>query len=179
MKTQTFSLKPFPSDQPPPHLHITGNITRNGNQLSLRYQVRGDVKKVVIPPLCNTPGRKDKLWENTCFEFFLGIKDTPEYWEFNLSPAGHWNVYHFDDYRQGMHPETAFHILPFSIDKPLDSFTLFVDVDLSKIILKAQQIQVAINTVIQEKNNDLTYWGLVHRGIEADFHLRDSFLIDL
>lgn len=179
MTNQTFSLQPFPTQKPPPHLHITGNITRYANQLSLRYKLLGDLKKVVIPPLSQTPRRKDELWENTCFEFFVGIKDAPEYWEFNLSPAGHWNVYHFDDYRQGMQPETAFHILPFSIEKQLDSFTLFVDVDLGKIIHKSQQIHVAITTVIQDQNNDITYWALVHRGIEANFHLRDSFLIDL
>jgi hypothetical protein len=177
MTTQPFSLKPFPTPKPPPDLHITGNIARYTNQLSLRYQVRGDVKQIVIPPLCNTPGRKNQLWENTCFEFFLGIKDAPEYWEFNLSPAGHWNVYHFQDYRQGMHPETAFHILPFSIEKQLDSLTLFVDVDLTKIIHKERQIEIAISTVIKDINSDITYWALAHPGQEADFHRRDSFMI--
>ena len=61
------------------------------------------------------PARRDRLWEETCFEFFLAVKNSPRYWEFNLSPAGHWNVYRFADYRQGMQEEPAFASLPFSV----------------------------------------------------------------
>ncbi len=179
MKNQTFSLQPFPSKESLPNLQITGNIARCANKLSLRYQLFGDLKQVVIPPISDTPVRSHELWESTCFEFFVGIKDSAQYWEFNLSPAGHWNVYHFDGYRQGMQEETAFNILPFSVQKASDSLTLVLDVDLSKIVAIEQEIEVAITTVVEDVHSNIIYWALVHRGVEADFHLRDSFMIEL
>ena len=75
----------------------------------------------MIPAPADLPARKHGLWEETCFEFFLGVKDSPRYWEFNLSPAGHWNVYRFAGYRQGMEEETAFTALPFRDRRGSDS----------------------------------------------------------
>ena len=60
--------------------------------MSLCYEARGNLSKVEIPAAAETPRRRDRLWEETCLELFLGTADSGEYWEFNLSPAGHWNV---------------------------------------------------------------------------------------
>lgn len=179
MRNQTFSLLPFPSQQFLPRIQIIGNIHRYANQLTLNYQVIDDLQQLVIPPLSDTPTRHHELWKNTCFEFFLGIKGNPQYWEFNLSPTGHWNVYHFDGYRQGMREETAFAVLPFTTQYQGDSLTLVVDLDLGPIIAREQEIEAAITTVIEDKNSNITYWALTHSGVEADFHRRDSFMIDL
>jgi hypothetical protein len=159
--------------------HITGNIERNGNKLTIQYALTGELKEIAIAPPSNTPTRQDELWQDTCFEFFLGIKNSPEYWEFNLSPCGNWNVYHFDGYRQGMQEELAFSSLPFKVKNPGNSLKLILDVDLAKIVSEDQLIDVAIATVIKQINGEITYWALTHRGAEADFHLRDSFIIEL
>ena len=174
-----FDLQPFPSNKPLQNLQITGNIERNSHKIALAYVVTGDLKEIAIAPPSNAPARQHQLWEETCFEFFLGIKNSPQYWEFNLSPAGHWNVYCFDRYRQGMQEEVAFTTLPFSVDHQADSLTLSIDVDLDKIVAAEQSIDVGITTVIKHKNGDITYWALAHRGAEADFHLRESFAIGL
>ncbi|MEH2001592.1 MAG: DOMON-like domain-containing protein [Nostoc sp.] len=179
MNDQTFSLQPFPSTKFLPNLKIAGNISRNGNKLAIRYMLEGDLKEIVIAPPSNTPSRKHELWEDTCFEFFLGIKNFARYWEFNLSPGGHWNVYRFDGYRQGMQEETAFENLPFNIQNQTDGLILMLDVDLDKIISAEQAIEVGITTVIKDRNGEVTYWALTHQGAEADFHLRDSFIVKL
>ncbi|MBD2776698.1 DOMON-like domain-containing protein [Iningainema tapete] len=179
MNPQTFSLQPFPSTKPPPKLKITGNIARDANQLTITYALQGDLTEVVIAPPSETPTRKHQLWEDTCFEFFLGIKDSQRYWEFNLSPSGHWNVYRFDGYRQGMQEETAFTTLPFSVENQSDGLALAVDVNLDKIVSAQQALEVAITTVIKERDGEVTYWALTHQGRSADFHLRDSFIIEL
>ncbi len=44
------------------------------------------------------------------------MRNSTKYWEFNLSPAGDWNVYRFTDYRQGMEEETAISSLPFNLE---------------------------------------------------------------
>ncbi|MEH2384525.1 MAG: DOMON-like domain-containing protein [Nostoc sp.] len=200
MNEQTFFLQPFPSTKSLPNLKIAGNIARNGNKLVICYMLEGDLKEIalakptvplrgsklrvvdapegIVPP-SNTPSRKHELWKDTCFEFFLGIKDSARYWEFNLSPVGYWNVYRFDGYRQGMQEETAFTILPFDVQNQADGLALALDVDLGKIISADQAIEVGITTVIKHKNGEVTYWALTHQGAEADFHLRDSFIIEL
>ncbi|MDZ8223396.1 DOMON-like domain-containing protein [Nostoc sp. ChiVER01] len=179
MSEQTFSLQPFPSTKSLPNLKIAGNIARNGNQLAICYMLGGDLKEIVIPPPLNTPSRKHELWQDTCFEFFLGIKDSAQYWEFNLSPAGHWNVYRFDGYRQGMQKEIAFENLPFNVQNQADSLILELNADLGKIISMKQAIEVGITTVIKDRDNEMTYWALTHRSAEADFHIRDSFIVKL
>ncbi|MEH2027742.1 DOMON-like domain-containing protein [Nostoc sp.] len=179
MNDQTFSLQPFASTKSLLNLKIAGNIARNANQLSICYTLGGDLKEIAITPPSNAPSRKYELWEDTCFEFFLGINNSQRYWEFNLSPAGHWNVYHFDGYRQGMQEETAFEKLPFSVQNQPDGLTLLLDVDLGKIISAEQAIEVGITTVIKYRDGKVTYWALTHRGAEADFHLRDSFIVKL
>ena len=182
-----FSLQPFPSNKPLPNLSIAGDIARNSNELSLCYEVTGELKEIAIAKRAvrriasrsNTPARQHQLWEETCFEFFLGIKNSEEYWEFNLSPAGQWNVYHFDGYRQGMEEELAFSTLPFTFENQADRLTLALEVDLDKIVAEEQLLEVAITTVIKQINGEVSYWALTHRGAEADFHLRESFIIEL
>lgn len=206
MNDQTFKMQPFPSAKPIPDLKIAGNIARQGNQFTIHYALLGDVKEVAIAEgtaqsaiaqrtryanaekaaSCetliapsDTPARKHELWKNTCFEFFVGIKNSERYWEFNLSPAGDWNIYRFDAYRQGMQEETAFTALPFSIQHLSDGLAIALDVDLDKIVSANQAIEVGITTVIKHTDGEVSYWALTHQGTEADFHRRDSFIIGL
>ncbi|MCC5625509.1 hypothetical protein LC574_31245, partial [Nostoc sp. CHAB 5715] len=92
---------------------------------------------------------------------------------------GHWNVYRFDGYRQGMQEETAFENLAFNVHNQADGLILVLDVDLDKIVSAEQAIEVGITTVIKDRNGEVTYWALTHQVAEADFHLRDSFIIEL
>ncbi len=109
----------------------------------------------------------------------MGIKNSQQYWEFNLSPAGHWNIYRFNGYRQGMQEETAFTTLPFIVQNQSDTFVLALNMDLSGIVSEEQGLEVAITTVIKHRDGEVSYWALTHQGKEADFHLRDSFMIEL
>lgn len=178
MNEQIFSLQPFACDSLAPDVQIIGNITRHDHQLAISYQLLGELSKIAIAPPANTPSRKHELWQDTCFEFFVGIKDSERYWEFNLSPSGDWNVYRFDGYRQGMQEEAAFTNLPFWIEQS-NIFTLRLNLNLDTIVLPNQGIEVAITTVIKQKNNQVTYWALAHKGTQPDFHIRDSFVIKL
>jgi hypothetical protein len=179
----TFSLQPFPSTETLPNIKITGNIARNENLLIINYALTGDIAEVEIISPSETPMRKNELWEHTCFEFFIGIKNSSCYWEFNLSPAGDWNVYSFDRYRQGMQEEVTFSTLPFSVHHSSDYFAIALDFDLDKIIPHEQVteniLDVAIASVIKSKNSQVSYWALTHCAEEADFHQRSSFILDL
>ncbi len=178
MNQQNFCLQPF-TPISSFDLQIHGNIDREHNHLTINYLFQGDLEKIDIPTPADIPTRKHELWKITCWEFFLGIKDKPSYWEFNLSPTGDWNVYRFDDYRRGMQEETAITSLPFILHHHSDSLELTLELDLDKFIAPEQNLDVGITTVVQDINGVTTYWALKHTGEEADFHLRDSFTIEL
>lgn len=186
MNNQSFCLQPFSTPKSKqatasllPDLKIIGNIARSTNTLALGYELLDPLAEVVIPPLADKPVRKNELWQETCFEFFLGIKNSERYWEFNLSPSGHWNIYHFEAYRQGMQEEIAFTSLPFNIQHQSDALLLALKLDLTKLVQADQTLAVAISTVIKHRNSEVTYWALTHPGPQADFHRRDSFIVEL
>jgi hypothetical protein len=190
---ETFSLTPFSSSEL--DLKITGTIERRDRHLAVRYDLVGNLSEVVLPlevgeerSAADFPKRKHELWKTTCFEFFLGVKHSDRYWEFNLSPAGHWNVYRFEGYRYGMEEETALTTLPFKVEHQPEMLSLALDCDLSSIDAlpfsnqmapSDRALEVAITAVIESKSGEITYWALTHPGAEADFHRRDSFIIEL
>ncbi len=172
-----FTLEPFPTDLLLPQIEISGQIDRHDHILSIEYQLLGDLDAVAIAPPAIPTTRKFDLWEATCFEFFIGVPGDQNYWEFNLSPSGDWNVFYFDDYRQGLRDETTFTSLPLTINRSLNSLVLRLEFDLSKIISTAQHIEIAVTTVVKSTQDHLSYWALTHRGEVADFHRRDGFMI--
>jgi hypothetical protein len=179
MKTRSFSLQPFPGACAPPDLVISGSITRTSTTLAIEYRLRGRLEGLVIPAPAERPVRKHGLWQETCFEFFLGVKQSRRYWELNLSPAGHWNVYRFAAYRQGMQEEKAVTALPFNVHAQSDSLSLFVEFPLGRIIEAHQLLEIAVSAVIQPGVGQATLWALIHPGPQADFHCRDGFALEI
>jgi hypothetical protein len=178
MNGQDFSLQPFSPISPPLNFKITGHIARRSNQLAIRYDLQGDLAELMIPAPADLPARRHGLWEETCCEFFLGVKDAPRYWEFNLSPAGDWNVYRFAGYRQGMAEEKVLTSLPFNVRRRSDSLQVALELDVGAIVAADQPLMVGIAAVIKLAGHGLTYWALIHKGPAADFHRRDSFLVE-
>lgn len=177
MSEQAFCLQPFVLLEI--DLQIIGNIARSGNKLAIDYEVIGDLEQIIIPQSNNLPIRQNQLWQETCFEFFFGIKNSPGYWEFNLSPNGNWNIYRFEDYRQGMVEETAIKLLPFSFQKTADALLLTLEFDLDALISPNIILEFAVTSVIKFNDESLSYWAINHCGEVADFHQRNSFTIEL
>jgi hypothetical protein len=172
---QSFSLKPFQKEGDAPDIRITGTIGRRSNSLSVGYALKGNLSDIRIPAPEPSPARKDHLWGHTCLELFLGMKGSERYWEFNLSPAGHWNVYRFTSYRKDMREEPAFTSLPFRIRMEQETFRLSVDVALGKILPEGQAIDVAIGAIVRDNTGATSHWALAHPGLRPDFHRRDGF----
>ena len=171
-----FALVPFAKNTAPP-VKVRGEIERQNNQLAIAYRLMSN--EMLIPKPANLPLRQFDLWEHTCCELFLGVKDSPQYWEFNLSPAGHWNVFRMSDYRQNLAEEMAFETLPFQVCDRADYLEITLNIDLARIIPPKQHLEVGITAVIEDRQNQLSYWALTHPGKAADFHLRSSFAIAL
>ena len=169
----SFRLTPFGEDNIP-NIEITGEISRTEDQLSIRYQLSGNIEQILFPAPSTSPSRKDDLWKATCFEFFITIPDQPQYWEFNMSPSEDWNIYIMDQYRRvGFREEKAITELPFQFTLP----NLEATVNLPPLFQTTQPLQVSITAIIQTKDGNETYWALTHPGPQADFHLREGFTI--
>jgi len=179
MNDQSFCLEPFPSARLLPSVSIEGSIARRAGTLTIRYSLLGRLRDLVIPARAAAPERKEGLWMDTCFEVFLAVKSARRYWEFNLSPAGHWNVYRFASYREGMAEERAFTALLSSLESQRDALSLALEIDLARIIPADLTLEVAISAILKHKDGSATHWALTHRGPQPDFHRRDSFIIAL
>jgi hypothetical protein len=179
MITRIFTLKPFPGTWASSPLEIGGSISRQGQTLALHYELRGGIEVVALPEPAAHPQRRWCLWEETCLEFFLGPQNSPRYWEFNLSPAGHWNVFALEDYRQGIQEEPALASLPFAVRRQPGLWQLNLEVDLACLMPPQQPLDAAISAVIKDHQGEITYWALAHPGPEPDFHRRDGFTIKL
>jgi hypothetical protein len=176
MSPRSFILEPFPGEGNVPALMITGTIGGRAGTLSVRYALLGDLAELAIPAPAASPERKGRLWEETCFELFLGIKGAMGYWEFNLSPAGHWNVYRFTFYRKGMREEPAFASLPFRVRMEPEVLRLSLDLDIGAIVPAGKTMEFAAGAVIKTAKGETSHWALAHPGPRPDFHRRDGFL---
>jgi hypothetical protein len=178
MKTQSFTLQPFPGLELP-SVEISGALTRQGGFLAIRYLLQGDLIDVEVPAPSDPAARRIGLWEKTCLEFFLARVDSPGYWEFNLSPSGDWNVYRFEVYRQGLFEEPVFTALPFSVRRQPARLELDLEFDLGPIIPAGQDLEAAVSAVIKSREGGETFWALTHPAQVPDFHHRDGFILKL
>ena len=176
---QRFTLQPFEPLPPLTAFTISGEISRRGERLKIRYDLQGPLETVLIAAPAELPCRLDELWQTTCFELFLACPGQEAYWEFNLSPAGHWNVYHLEGYRRGLAAEPAYQRLDLQVTLDPRELRLVLEADLPPRLAADQPLQAAITAVIQLRSGLVSYWALAHGGPEADFHRRDGFRLNL
>jgi len=50
---------------------------------------------------------------------------------------------------------------------------------LNPILGSAQSLEVGITSIVQTTDGKESYWALTHPGSVADFHLRQSFILEL
>ena len=62
-----FSLIPFPDNCPHPEIEITGQIKRLNQELSITFQLTGEIEKIAIALPDAHPSRQNELWQTTCF----------------------------------------------------------------------------------------------------------------
>ena len=167
-----YVLQPHPDCPSTAVTAIIVSIERDGDVLSLRYTVEGDLDCVVWPAP-DTPARTDELWMTTCFEAFVQPVRQAGYVELNLSPSGRWASYVFDGHREGMRdaaavPETAW-------ARP----TLTVRADLGEI--GGRDWRVGLTMVVEAVDGSKSFWALEHKpGSPApDFHNADCFNVRL
>ncbi|MEM6450819.1 MAG: DOMON-like domain-containing protein [Cyanobacteria bacterium P01_D01_bin.105] len=185
--TTNFSLVPFANSELSHNLAVSGTAAREGSTLSISYLLAGDIDKVVLPELNSCNDRAEKLWEETCFELFLGVgleraKDLL-YREFNFSPSGAWNVLTLQGYRYATKEEPSFEALPFKVVRADEGLTIETVIDISSLADEARPIRLGISAVILVKDMageaQETFWAIAHPTSKPDFHHPNSFALSL
>ena len=180
----SFVLQPFPAGERPwPAIGISGRAERVGPSLDLVYQLTGDLAGLEIPALAAAssvaPDREQRLWEHTCFEFFLAPSGGEEYWEGNFSPSGQWNLYHFSRYREGMAEERRVTAIAARWQRSATALALQLKFDFSPLVKAGSAIALGISAIIEEGNGRRSYWSLAHPAPQPDFHQRSGFRLAL
>ena len=124
--------------------------------------------------------RQDFLWEQTCFELFVGIKDQDCYREINLSPQQYWNCYAFDDYRQpaGLPPQTAQDIELISLQYGQNKLQAILNLQqfIQQQDCYLEDLKLGISSVIRLNTGKQLFYALQHSGTQADFHRRQDWV---
>lgn len=179
MNRHPFELIPFESDPTSVDFKITGAVERSNERLVMDYALMGPLDRLLIPPQVELPARKNQLWEETCFECFIGTDHATRYWEINLSPAGHWNIFQFDAYRSGMKEAAGRSVRPSIMESAADGFKIRCDVDLKAIDVANIPIRIGLCAVLKTIQSEIIYWAIVHPGLKPDFHRTDGFVLNL
>jgi hypothetical protein len=159
-------------------LTITAEAERYGTELLLRFDVAGEVGRILIPPASAHPCRRDELWLHTCFEAFVRPSRSPAYHELNLAPSGDWAFYHLDDYRAGRSsPELAPPAIDF--EASADRLRLRASLDLATLLSPAVPWDLALCVVLEDTGRTRNFWALAHPPGEPDFHHPDCFVLHL
>ena len=174
-----FELAPHPGLPVPADVRIHGSVERTGPTLRLTWRLEAPAGTVAMAAPVARPERRRALWEDTCFECFLAAPGRPGYWELNLSPAGHWNVYRLEAYRSGMTEESAIEALPSSVSRHAGGWEVSTFLDTTDLGLAAAPWRLAVATVVAAPGGRVTYWALAHPGGEPDFHHPDAFRLRL
>lgn len=178
MKTaKLVAFAPQPPNSPGAYA-IYVNLEKSHNEISAEFQLHGDTPSIRWPkPLTEAkPGHE--LWKHTCFELFLAEPNNPEYWEYNFSPSRQWAIYAFKDYRQAA-PSPAPHTPTIGPPQLSDtSFTLQILINLEPPLINKPLI-IGVSAVIETTDDQRHYFALKHCGNKPDFHLRESFILEM
>lgn len=151
----------------------------NATQIQVAFWLTDPYQQVIYPAVAPSIQRQDFLWEQTCFELFMGLKQSDEYREIHCSPAQSWQAYAFEEYRypEQMPPVQADDIELLFLQRTKYGVNASIDV---KKWLNTQQktlmdVYVGMTAVIQT-NEKVHYFAMQHSGQHADFHNKRDWL---
>jgi hypothetical protein len=123
----------------------------------------------------------DGLWQHTCFEVFVALKEEAAYHEFNFSPSGEWAAYAFRDYRESTAPlawDSDPEIKVRCTENRLE-LEAAISVDCRPPMQPCARLLVGLAAVIEEEGGVPSYWALKHPPGKPDFHHPESFALEI
>jgi hypothetical protein len=176
------ALIPFAVDPASAIRHIDVRVARPAPvRLALEYELRGDLAGIRVGDGMVAGTKSDQptdgLWRHTCMEVFVGCVPPGLYLEFNLAPTGQWAAYRFSGYRSGMAPLTGIRAPRIELRTLSDRLLLSADVELPGDL--TADLRLGITAVVEDAQGQLGYWAVRHAGDRPDFHLPDSFGLEI
>ena len=164
-------LTPHPSTAIATVQSIDCAVWQDNGRWHFRYLVEG-ADDLILPDPAD-PARVDNLWETTCFEAFVGLKDE-SYLEYNFSSSGQWAAYRFDSHRKGMRVEPA------EVEVWLEGGEGWIAVEaaVKSTALNPGSI-LSLTAVVEEQGGHKSYWALAHPQGPRDFHDPSCFVARL
>ncbi|MBF7686734.1 DOMON domain-containing protein [Acinetobacter rathckeae] len=160
-------------------VNIITAIEQQSSLLNVGFWVKDPNGLIEWPAVQKTPSKADFLWQDTCFELFIGIRDQDEYLEINLSPAQLWQCYGFEEYR---YPEC---IPPQKsqgaelIELKRTHYGMSATLDIAQFLatnkVSIQQVFVGISAVLKTTRGE-QFYALQHSSPHADFHNKRDWL---
>lgn len=173
----SYELSPFQSH---PSIHLVGAIeTLSPHALNIGFWIQDPNQSIIWPALATGQPREHFLWETTCYEVFIGVKDQDMYREIHLSPSQAWQAYAFEEYRYPEHmpPVTAHDVELLQLKRT--HYGLNAQIDLFQWMtehkLKWSDLYLGLSAVIcTDKQTHL--YAMQHFGQQADFHNKRTWL---
>jgi hypothetical protein len=149
-------------------------------RLALSYVVYGKISELRLPPM-TAPARSDELWQQTCFEAFVGTAASAAYYELNFAPSTEWAAYRFSSYRSGMRVATEIGAPRIEVQSAPDRYTLQASLRLDALSGLPRDVawRLGLAAITEDTNGGKSYWALAHPPGKADFHHFDGFAHEL
>ena len=147
--------------------------------LNVGFWLRDPNQLIQWPEAVLNQVRQDFLWQETCFEIFIGVKEQDFYREINLSPSQAWQCYQFEEYRypESMPPQTAFDIELNQLKRT--HYGLNVSLDLSEFILqhklKWSDLFLGLTAILNTTQGE-QFYAMQHSSPAPDFHNKRDWL---
>lgn len=161
-------------------ISLVGAIEQQGQySLNIGFWIRDPNQLIIYPDLVSSNPRQDFLWQQTCFEIFIGVKGEDFYREINLSPSQAWQAYQFEEYRypEDMPPQVAHDIELNQLKKT--HYGLNVSIDLTEFMLKHKlkwdNLFLGLSAVLKTSDSE-RYYAMQHSSPTADFHNKRDWL---
>jgi hypothetical protein len=151
-----------------------------GGTLAITYSIEGDIARVRVPP-SRRPRIAHELWQHTCCECFIALKDQAGYHEFNFAPSGEWAAYAFAKYRKGARLRDEALNPGIVVRKGAEKIEVDASISLDRLsaMHASARLTLALSAVIEDEDGVLSYWALRHPAGKPDFHHRDSFVLEI
>lgn len=152
----------------------------SAGSLALSYVVYGNISKLRLPPI-TAPARSDELWQQTCFEAFVGTAAGAPYYELNFAPSTQWAAYRFSNHRSGMRVATEIGAPRIEVRSEPDCWTLQAALSLDGFSAVPRDLgwRLGLAAITEDTHGSKSYWALAHPPGKADFHHFDCFAHEL